>query len=226
VLQTRECLLRGCGGGAEGTVPEPRVGRLPAREHNGHPAHGWWVWYGSKWDQDMSMIKRIYGRDGQYSTCYLTRVKLTPKTRWGQLYFHFFHRGDNDRDFHDHPYDFWTFPLKTYYERVLDLKPYGYRIREGRSARNAVEAFRWHFRPAEYAHIQEGAARYRWTTCERYDGSTAWWGREAIFDGWTATFVWRKATRREWGFWTVAAAHIYGHFKLYEWTSWRKYLFS
>ena len=161
----------------------------------------------------MSMIKRVYGRDGQYSTCYLTRVKLTPKTRWGQVYFHIFHRGDNDRDFHDHPYDFWTFPLRTYYERVLDLDT-------GRSTLNAVEAFRWHFRPAEYAHVQIGAARYRWV--ERTPGHNI---RECIFGGWSASFVFHHSTRRVWGFWERMDTTASGE-PLFHWTTWRDYLFS
>lgn len=162
----------------------------------------------------MSMIKRVYGWDGQYSTCYLTRIKLTPKTRWGQLYFHFFHRGDHDRDFHDHPYDFWTFSLVTYYEDVLDLSM-------GRSTRNAVERFQWHFRPAEYIHIQLGAARYRWAAEEMQtlDGPPKIIN---VFGGRTITLVWHKPTRRPWGFWVrnyeIAFEYI--------WIPWRDYLFS
>ena len=159
----------------------------------------------------MSMIKRIYGRQlrlSQHLTCYLTRVKLTPKTRWGQLYFHVFHRGDLDRDFHDHPYDFWTFPLRTYYEDVLDLPT-------GRSIRNVVEAFHWHFRSAEYAHIQLGAAQYQ----RGRDGDYVY--RENIFGGWTATFLWHKPTRRAWGFWVRNYEIAFE----YLWVPWRKYLF-
>lgn len=165
----------------------------------------------------MGIIKRVYGRDGEHSTCYLTRVKLTPRTRWGQLYFHVFHRGDLDRDSHDHPYDFWTFPLVTYYEDVLDHAT-------GRVTRNAVTAFHWHFRPAEYAHVQLGAARFRWV----YDVITdKRWFRENVFGGWTATFVWHKPTRREWGFWVMPEHPVFfGRSGPRYWVPWREYLFS
>ena len=132
----------------------------------------------------MSLITRIYGRDRMHSTCYLTRVKLTPKTRWGQLYLHVFHRLDQDRDPHDHPYDFWTFPLVTYTEEVLE---------DGVVRKNRVRAFRWHFRPAEYTHRMLGGP-----------------------DGKAITFIWRKQTRRMWGFWVNG---------LY-WVPWREYLFN
>lgn len=164
----------------------------------------------------MSIIKRVYGRDGQHSTCYLTRVKLTPLTRWGQLYFHFFHRGDNDRDFHDHPYDFWTFPLRTYYERVLDIGGIQGQARVmGHPRLNAVKAFRWHHRYAEYSHIQLGAARWRYA-----DGK--YWN---IFGGWTATFVFHHSARRVWGFWERVGETESGA-PLFHWTTWRDYLFS
>ena len=166
------------------------------------------------------MIKWIYGRDGQHSTCYLTRIKLTPKTRWGQLYFHIFHRGDLDRDFHDHPYDFWTFPLRTYYEDVLDLST-------GRSTRNEVEAFHWHFRPAEYSHVHLGVSQYQWAfdSPSEEKGFNTRASCKNVFSGWTATFVWHKPTRREWGFWeyesTISEA-LQG--QGYYWIHWRRYL--
>ena len=171
----------------------------------------------------MGMIKRVYGRDGEHSTCYLTRVKLTPKTRWGRLYFHFFHRGDHDRDFHDHPYDFWTFPLVTYYENVLDLV-------SGRVTRNAVTAFHRHFRPAEYTHIQLGAARYEWI--EQTLVSRGGYKkvnrirRENVFGGWTATFVWHRPTRRKWGFWVKPERPVFfGRYGPRYWVPWRDYVY-
>ena len=154
----------------------------------------------------MGMIKRVYGRDERYSTCYLTRIKLTPKTQWGQLYFHFFHRGDYDHDHYDHPYDFWTFPFRTYYEEVLDLET-------GRVTRNAVKAWRWHFRPAEYTHMQIGAARYRW----RDDAPLF---RENIFGGWTATILFHRPVRREWGFWGCRNG------SRFTWTPWNEYIYN
>lgn len=165
-------------------------------------------------DETMGIVKRVYGRDRQHSTCYLTRVKLTPQTRWGQLYFHWFHRGDLDRDFHDHPYDFWTFPLRTYHERVLDLTT-------GEDRWNVVRRFRWHFRPAEYTHIQLGASRYCQVAITLNSERVPF---KNNLGGPTVTFVWRKPTRRPWGFQVVMEINDDGSNR-YRWAPWRDYLF-
>ena len=55
---------------------------------------------------------------------------------------HKFHKGDDDRAFHDHPWWFVTMPFSTYLERTPrsnDLV--------------AVKAWRPHFRSAKYRHI-------------------------------------------------------------------------
>lgn len=147
----------------------------------------------------MRFIKRIYGRKTESSTCYLTRIKLTPKTRWGQLYLHVFHRADDDRAFHDHPFDFWTFPFMTYREDVLRSP----KIPMGQHT-NVVQRFKWHFRPAEYTHIVKG-----WPDSRRKN---------------LVTLVWRKASRREWGFWT----HVRWPGSIYRWSwvPWKEYLSS
>lgn len=72
---------------------------------------------------------------------YRTAIKLTPLTR-----IHIFWRGDNDRAHHDHPNDFWTFPLIGYWEEVTDLeRPDFFQVLY-------VKPWRLHFRPAEYRH--------------------------------------------------------------------------
>lgn len=121
------------------------------------------------------MIRTFYGWDekGEWSP-YLTRVSLTPMTRWGQLLLHVFHRRDADPDCHDHPWDFWTFPLVSYYETHLLVPTRAAVMYE-------VKRFRWHFRPAEHAH--------------RVEGHGSGDGRKVV------TLVWRKKDRRDWGFW-------------------------
>jgi len=156
----------------------------------------------------MYFMKRVFGRYGAENMPYLTRFKLFPMTPWGQPYLHIFHRGDYDRAFHDHPYDFWTFPLRTYYEDVLNLVT-------GRITRNAVTAWRWHFRPAEYTHIQMGSAKkndesYLWRVHNRFNGPTI-------------TFLWRKKTRRAWGFWRLAHTTVPEGDELYIWTHHKEY---
>lgn len=61
-------------------------------------------------------INRIYGADGDHETPYMTRFWF------GRLRFHIFHRGDADPDCHDHPWGFWTFPLRPYMEEVLEQR--------------------------------------------------------------------------------------------------------
>ena len=57
------------------------------------------------------------------------------------LRLHRFHKGDDDRAYHDHPWWFVTFPINTYLELTGD----------GQTRR--VRAFLPHFRPARHRHI-------------------------------------------------------------------------
>lgn len=97
---------------------------------------------------------------GRYGLEY-SRVGLVENTpyldRW-ILYFgrwclrlHKFWRGDEDRAPHDHPFDFWTFPLTGYAET---------RYSKTGHERGAwtVQPFRWHYRSAEFRHIVRGRA--------------------------------------------------------------------
>ena len=54
---------------------------------------------------------------------------------------HKFHKGDDDRAFHDHPWWFVTVPLRTYVERTPAVE------------RQIVRRFLPHFRPAKHRHI-------------------------------------------------------------------------
>ncbi len=72
---------------------------------------------------------------------YLRRFYLTPEWfPWFNVFVHQLFTPDPDRDLHDHPWDFWTFPLTGYYE-VGRVEPVNY-----------VLARSWHHRPAEYVH--------------------------------------------------------------------------
>lgn len=59
------------------------------------------------------------------------------------LRLHHFHKGDDDRAFHDHPWWFVTLPLNPYLERLVNGK------------RRLVKPFRPHYRPAKHRHIVE-----------------------------------------------------------------------
>lgn len=149
----------------------------------------------NKWNP----VSTIYGRDQEHDTAYQTRIKLTPKTPWGQLMLHIFWRGDADPDFHDHPWDFVIFPFSDYIEHHLDL----YDVVN----REIVKRWRWHFRPAEYRHRVVGA-RWRW--------------RKGISP--FVTLVWKFPTRRQWGFWVQAV--LGEHNGSYRYIPWRDYVFG
>ena len=115
----------------------------------------------------------IYGRGGDLDTPYLTRIWI------GRLRLHIFFKGDQDPDPHDHPWDFWTFPLVPYEERVLnqDLVTL---------TTQTVPAWRVTFRPATHVHRVLGPK----------PGPIArWLGLPLI------TLVWRGKAKRSWGFW-------------------------
>lgn len=99
----------------------------------------------------------------------------------GRLRLHVFYRGDNDPDPHDHPWDFWTFPLCSYVEEVtLTDDPVG----QFPTKFNTVRAFRLHFRPATYLH----------RVLHRSDRI----GRRV--EGRIITLVWHRPVSRRWGF--------------------------
>lgn len=137
-------------------------------------------------------ISTILGADG--ATRYMTRVRL------GRLRLHIFYRGDEDPDHHDHPWDFWTFPLTSYLEEttvfvgVYDKMP----MRKLR----LVRAFRLHYRPAEHTHRVLGR----------------WAGREwFIVRKPIVTLVWIGRSRRKWGFLKVRDGR-------WCWIAWRDYV--
>ena len=117
------------------------------------------------------IVEKIYRGDGKL---YLTRIALMPETRWGWLQLHVFHSADNEVC-HDHPFDFWTFPLSTYMEEVcFGLCHVGRRIK-------IVERFKWHKRPHSYAH--------------RVLGRPVYTGPGNVW-----TLMWRTPKIAEWGF--------------------------
>lgn len=113
-----------------------------------------------------ALVQTLWG--GQPRAPYLTRVIL------GRLRLHVFHRGDADPDLHDHPADFWTFPLVSYVEEYLD--------KAGERRTRVVRAFRLHHRRAEFAHRVVEPAVF----IKEQIATVVWWGRK----------------RRDWGFHT------------------------
>ena len=97
------------------------------------------------WLHRIGWAELIYGQAKEGGrTLYLARVPLSPMTRWGQLLWHVFYRGDEDPDPHDHPWRLWTYPFQTYLEEVME--------HDGTLRYNRVERWRWHFRDFTYTH--------------------------------------------------------------------------
>jgi hypothetical protein len=94
---------------------------------------------------------------------------------------HKFWRGDDDRAPHDHPWNFWTFPLASYKEITERDIWWGGHDLEWRREVNVVKAFRLHKRPAKYRHIVIGRAD---------DSTKPFW-----------TFVITGKVVNKWGFW-------------------------
>ncbi|WP_283196566.1 hypothetical protein [Rhizobium sp. BT04] len=153
----------------------------------------------------------IYGVDGEHTTPYLTRGWI------GRLRLHIFHRGDNDPDPHDHPWDFWTFPLTSYVEEIAtpDMKgvapleamllpPERYWLN-----RQVVRAFRLTYRPATHCHRVIG----RFSGWHFYDEPVPQEGRKIV------TIVWRGRSGRKWGF-------LRNRDGKWCWTPWREYVFG
>lgn len=114
----------------------------------------------------------------------------------GTLRLHKFHRGDDDRAPHDHPWWFITFPFTDYVEKYWEFIP------EEKSEysdyvwpaiwiarRRVVKAWRFHFRSAKFRHFVIGRA----------DGSTKpFW-----------TFVISGYASNEWGFWRTPTEFVH-----------------
>lgn len=143
----------------------------------------------------------IYGKEDEAKTPYMTRYWI------GRLRLHVFHRGDQDPDCHDHPWDFWTFPLTSYVEEFLLPNRYegGYD-----KHRQIVPAFRWSFRPAEHTHRVLG----------RHDGREPRWHEDLeTRPGPIVTIVWRSVDTRAWGF-------LKNRDGKWCWIGWRDYVFG
>lgn len=142
----------------------------------------------------------IYGKEGEYHTPYMTRYWI------GRLRLHIFYRGDLDPDCHDHPWDFWTFPLTSYVEEVAygDKGVYSTQF-------EVVKAFRLHFRPATHTHRVIG--RYQRDHSEAIYGPAVAHGKRIV------TIVWRSKKRRNWGF-------LKNRNGAWCWTDWRSYIFG
>ncbi len=176
-------------------------------------------------------LQTIYGVDGEHRTPYLTRAWI------GRLRLHIFHRGDADPDHHDHPWDFWTFPLTSYVEEVVDhdiaalarsggfvpaIKPDAPVI-----SRRVVPALRWSHRPATYCHRvigrYSGVLRGKATGDEYAFQIATPQGLDLLEpladDRKIITVVWRGRGGRRWGFLKLRDGRFC-------WVHWKEYVFG
>ena len=161
-------------------------------------------------------INRIYGADGDHETVYMTRLWF------GRLRLHLFQRGDADPDCHDHPWGFWTFPLRSYVEEVLEGCVETIPHRDGHVTRRpycerhyrVVKAFCWHYRPATHTHRVLGVFAGWWIDQEAWRDCPLY--RPV---GLIPTIVWRDAPSRAWGFTKERAGR-------WCWTPWKTYVFD
>ncbi len=143
----------------------------------------------------------IWGKDGEHRTPYMTRWWI------GRLRLHIFYRGDQDPDCHDHPWDFWTFPLTPYVEEVVCWHP-----EHHFTFWQVVPALRFTFRPAEHTHRVIG----------RYDGWFPDFTAQPCIetnDKKVITIVWRSKDKRKWGF-------LKNRDGRWCWTPWKEYVFG
>jgi len=84
-------------------------------------------------------VKRILGCEKHL---YMTRIILL-RTRWGKLMINYFHRSDEDRALHDHPWRFWSFILWRGY------------LEHTRSGARRIRPLTLNYRPPRWTHRVE-----------------------------------------------------------------------
>jgi len=85
---------------------------------------------------------------GEENNPYLARWFVIPRNRWFNIYLHHFHRSDDDRALHDHPWSNMSILLRGSY---IEHLPGGDKILR----RPTWKFWRWPKRGAEWAHRVE-----------------------------------------------------------------------
>ena len=211
-------------------------------EHSGEGKSTWGTKVSTSAGKFFGWRNRIYGRDNEHSTVYMTRFWI------GRLRLHVFWRGDKDPDHHDHPWGFWTFPLHSYVEEVASYSSYK-ALRDMEEARKAgedinaaseagrrfgytlhrqvVPAWRLTYRSAMHTHRVLG--RYSGNVCDPFKAIVPCSAKRAAtlpdaFEPYfdqrkIVTVVWRGKSGRKWGFLKLRDGR-------WCWTPWKEYVFG
>lgn len=139
----------------------------------------------------------------------MTRYYLTPKIFGLRLVIHQFHRSDNDRHYHDHPWNFISWILKGSYIEHYPIE----QLRADISPSDMQQAHRrWDIikRPKTWKHWVELRDNSWCYECGEYIRRLKSWELEAhkshtiinfeFEECWTLVLLYGK--RRDWGFWT------------------------
>lgn len=124
----------------------------------------------------------IYGKEDEHATPYMTRYWI------GRLRLHIFHRGDQDPDCHDHPWDFWTFPLTPYVEEVAEPTGWGEYEANGNTYSYPLDSDEARFSPLAFAPIVtfvwRSKDKRKWGFLKHRDGKWCWvhW-KDYVFGG-------------------------------------------
>ncbi len=198
-------------------------------EHSGEGKSTWGTKVSTSAGKFFGWKNRIYGRNNEHDTVYMTRFWL------GRLRLHVFWRGDYDPDHHDHPWGFWTFPLRSYVEDVVIRRfdPVSGMEVPSRTTRQVVPAFKLQYRPATHTHRVLGsysgnvlddfgfihpmsarqAERLLDSSFERFE---PYYDRPSKT---VVTIVWRGKDERKWGF-------LKNRDGRWCWVHWKEYVFG
>jgi hypothetical protein len=167
-----------------------------------------WLWRIPLQPITLLEVDTIYGVADEHDTPYMTRATI------GRLRLHIFWRGDADPDPHDHPWGFWTFPLTSYVEEVIDHERLSCHYHDGCSQGFPVEQCDCARQglvdaPGRSPHMLRSLPVKRTQTVKawrlHYRPATHTHrvlgrGKGVVRPGPVVTFVWREEVSRPWGF--------------------------
>lgn len=131
------------------------------------------------WLPGVALLRPAERAPGQIRSITKPRLVFASYT----LRLHKFHRGDEERALHDHPWWFVTFPLGEYFETFWD----------GRNERGRwVRPLRFHYRPDKFRHrVELGSPKPAYTLVLTGPKTNRWgfWPKSDIYVYWREWFA-------------------------------------